>query len=145
MRPVGVRVPSSPAVCHCALSAPSAVPSFSERERERCSAEFLHGCLLNKISQSISGIFHSSCCCRCRCCNMRFIFLRLPSCTSPWSWSSSWCCPALPLAICHQQSSVFPFRAQDQTRRPHHSAQPCFNRWLHVCKDNLIIAKCSIV
>lgn len=25
------------------------------------------------------------------------------------------------------------------------SVHLCFNRWLHVCKDNLIIAKCSIV
>lgn len=70
------------------------------RKRERCSAAFLHGCLLNKISQSISGISPSS------CCNMRFIFLRLSS----WSW------PAFPLAICHQQSSVLAFRSHP---RPH--------------------------
>lgn len=112
------------------------------RKRERCSAAFLHGCLLNKISQSISGISHSS------CCNMRFIFLRLSS----WSWpafhllfaiSSHQCLPSDPTPDHIRPDQHGP--DQSRPRPPRHSAQLCSNRWLHVCKDNLIIAKCSIV
>lgn len=112
------------------------------RKRERCSAAFLHGCLLNKISQSISGIspLPAATCasyfCGCRPGPGQLFHLL-------FAISSHQCLPSDPTPDHIRPDRPGPH--QSRPRPPRHSAQLCSNRWLHVCKDNLIIAKCSIV